>query len=184
MFMDESGFSLRPNVRRTWARRGETPVLTHRFNWKRLNAIGAIFCTPEGKGANLFLHFQTETVKEDSILWFLDILKRALKEMGHPLVLLWDGLPAHRSRKVKEFIEDEKGWLTVHRFPAYAPELNPVEYLWSPIKTKHTANLCPDAIHELKEHLTNARAELRKDEDFLTGCLHASKLYSKEAESC
>lgn len=175
--MDESGFSLRPSVRRTWARKGETPTLVHRFNWKRLNAIGAILCTPKGEWPQLFLHFQHETVKEDDIVWFLEVLRRALEPKRQPLVLLWDGLPAHKSRLVKEHLEKQKDWLTVERLPAYAPELNPVEYVWSPIKGRHTANLCPDTVRQLEDHLKDSRELLRDDQHFLIGCLRASSLY-------
>ena len=37
VFQDESGFSLLPPVRGTWAPKGRTPVLRHRFSWTRLS---------------------------------------------------------------------------------------------------------------------------------------------------
>ena len=51
-FLDESGFSLKPSVRRTWAPRGKTPHITTHFNWKRLNVIGSLICDPDGKEAD------------------------------------------------------------------------------------------------------------------------------------
>ena len=43
VFEDESGVAQQPVVRRTWAPRGQTPVLTHtRANWQRLSVAGAL----------------------------------------------------------------------------------------------------------------------------------------------
>jgi len=50
---------------------------------------------------------------------------------GQRATLLWDGLGAHRSRKMREFLATQRDWLVVERLPAYAPDLNPVEALWS-----------------------------------------------------
>src|SRR5829696_5865617 len=51
VFEDESGVSLLLAVRATWAPRGQTPVLRHRFNWKRLSMAGALAYEPDGTAA-------------------------------------------------------------------------------------------------------------------------------------
>jgi putative transposase len=66
----------------------------------------------------------------------------------HPVALIWDGLPAHRSKAMTNFLTTQTDWLTVERLPGYAPDLNPVEALWSSVKTVELANLCPDTINE------------------------------------
>jgi hypothetical protein len=53
MFEDESGVSLLPSVRATWAPRGPTPVLRHRFGWKRLSLAGALAYQLGGSDAHL-----------------------------------------------------------------------------------------------------------------------------------
>ena len=141
VFEDESGFSLRPSVHRTWAPRGQTPVMKHKSNWKRLSAIGAITCEAGASGRELLLRFEDRPVNEDIVVSFVEGLKAHL---GRRVVLLWDGLPSHRSTKTQEYIASQSDWLTVERFPAYAPELNPMEYLWSSAKSKGVGNLCPD----------------------------------------
>jgi len=63
---------------------------------------------------------------------------------GHlraPLMILWDGATIHRSKLVKEFIASTGGQLELQPLPAYAPELNPVEYLWAHLKEHEIANL-------------------------------------------
>ncbi|MFF7725870.1 transposase [Streptomyces sp. NPDC008001] len=45
----------------------------------------------------------------------------------------------------------EQDWLTLEQLPAYAPELNPVELLWSSIKTRELANLASDHLADVAE---------------------------------
>jgi transposase len=53
-------------------------------------------------------------------------------------------LPAHRSTAMATFVASQRHWLVVERLPAYAPDLNPVEGLWSSLKAVELANLtCP-----------------------------------------
>ena len=64
------------------------------------------------------------------------------------MVVLWDGLPAHRSRRMIDWIHDQRSWLSVERLPAYAPELNPTEQVFGNLKSTELANLCPDTIDQ------------------------------------
>jgi hypothetical protein len=70
---------------------------------------------------------------------------------GQKATLLWDGLPAHRSKAMQAFIASQRHWLVVERLPAYAPELNPVEGLWSNLKGKggELANLTVPTLAEV-----------------------------------
>src|SRR5215204_2890010 len=62
--------------------------------------------------------------------------------------LLWDGLPAHRSRAMRAWL-GQRSWLVVERLPGYAPELNPVEGLWSSLKAVELANLAGEGLDEV-----------------------------------
>lgn len=172
--LDESGFTHRPSVRRTWSPRGVTPIIRHHFNWKRLNVIGAIACKADGSDPKLLLHMQRTSVNKESIVAFIDALH---KEIDGPVVLLWDGLPAHRSLVVKDHVEAQKDWLTVERLPPYAPELNSVEYLWSTLKGKDVANLCSDNIDEIEHKLQEASERISDTGCILQGFLRASTLF-------
>ncbi len=165
---------MRPSVPRTWAPKGQTPIIRHKFNWKRLHAIGTIPCRADGTGPDLLLHLQEQSVKGEAIIAFVDDLHRQLEG---PVVRLWDGLPAHRSKRVQAHIAANSDWLSVVRFPGYAPELNPVEYLWSSVQGKHVANACPDTLEELQAPLLAARTNLRGDKSLLAGFLKASSLF-------
>jgi transposase len=174
VFVDESGFSLLPTVRRTWAPIGQTPIIRHRFNWKRLHAVGAIACEPNGSDPRLHLQVQATPVNSDSTIAFLESLRQHFRR---PILLIWDGLPAHRSRKATDYIADQT-WLTVERLPPYAPELNPVEYLWSAVKTKDLANITLDTIAELEGRVERAYNRLEPETELLGGFLKASSLYA------
>jgi hypothetical protein len=120
-FFDESGVSLTPIVRSTWAPRGKTPVLVHRFNWKRASIAAALCFGSDGGGCQLAFHVQPGSYNTDSLIGVLGELRRFLG--GQKATLLWDGLPAHRSNLMKAWIASQRGWLVVERLPGYAPEL-------------------------------------------------------------
>ena len=57
VFLDESGFLLIPTVRRTWAPRGQTPVLYHRY---RHDKVSAITVSPVRQHCGLYAHFHVK----------------------------------------------------------------------------------------------------------------------------
>ena len=81
----------------------------------------------------------------------IHFLKALLRHIDRPLLILWDRLPAHRSRLVREFIELSEGHIETEYLPPYAPELNPVEYLWAYWKQHELPNVCPKDYGELSE---------------------------------
>lgn len=52
------------------------------------------------------------------------MLTAAHHQLGGPILVVWDGLPAHVCAATRAFIDAHADWLLVYRFPAYAPELN------------------------------------------------------------
>jgi hypothetical protein len=71
VFQDESGFSLLPSVRSTWAPRGKTPVLRHHFSWKRLSMAGALAYEPDGTDAQLVFQMCPGAYNDESLIEFL-----------------------------------------------------------------------------------------------------------------
>lgn len=111
------------------------------------------------------------------VICFLKELRRHVKGR---IILLWDRLPAHRSKKVAAFLETQKPWLIIEQLPPYAPELNPVEYLWSAAKAKDWANLHVDSIDEVDEHIRRGGRRIRRNRNLLSSFLKASGLFEKE----
>jgi hypothetical protein len=139
--------SLLPNVRRSWAPRGQPPVLRHHFNWKRASMAAALCYGIGGGGAQLCFHVQAGNYNTDSLIQVLGELRRFLG--GQKATLLWDGLGAHRSHAMQAWLATQRHWLVTERLPAYAPDLNPVEALWSNIKGQELANLACDTLGEV-----------------------------------
>ena len=100
-----------------------------------------------GGGAQLAFHVRAGNYDTDTLIKVLDQLRRFLG--GEKVTLLWDGLPAHRSRAMRAWLEIQRSWLVVERLPAYAPELNPVEGLWSSLKAVELANLATPTLAEV-----------------------------------
>ncbi len=142
VFFDESAVSLIPPVRRTWSPRGRTPILRHRFGWKKASMAAALGYRPDGTAARLCFHLQQPSYDTDTLIEVLDQLGTFYA--GQQVVLIWDGLSAHWSHRMRAYLDSQRDWLLrVERLPAYAPELNPVEYLWAWLKRHALANFCP-----------------------------------------
>ena len=153
VFQDESGVSQRPPVRRTWAPRGQTPVLIHALNWKKLSISVALAFRWNGRRTRLFFQTRPDSYNTESLIAFLRDLKREFRRRR--VILIWDGLPAHRSREMTAFLRTQRSWLSVEGLPGYAPELNPAEQVWGNVKGRELANQCA-------ENLTDVAAALRK----------------------
>lgn len=125
---------------RTWAPRGQTPVLQYCFNWKTLSAVAGVTFW------NFYFQLHPGAIRAPQVVEFLDALKRQVRG---PLLVIWDRLPAHRSALVRRYVEASRGRIAVEFLPPYAPELNPVEYLWGYWKQHELANVCPKEFWQL-----------------------------------
>jgi len=175
IFLDESGFLLIPNVKRTWAPKGETPTVRYRLDHKKLSAITALAVSPKRKHIALYLRFHSQSFKGPDVLRFL---KPLLKHLRGPVMLLWDRGRIHRAGDVQAFIENHPR-LHVQEFPGYAPELNPAEYVWMQADSA-LANSAPEELAELKAMLLTTKRRLRGSQDLLWACICASDLPWKD----
>ena len=150
VFVDESGLSERPSVTRTWAPRGETPQLTFHFNWGKMAVIAGVTWW------QFYFRLYRGSIRSPQVV---DFLRHLLRQLHGKLLVIWDGLAAHRSRLVKDFVASTGNRLHMARLPAYAPELNPTEYVWGHLKRHALANFCPKDWQHLSEE---ARRALRR----------------------
>jgi hypothetical protein len=91
VFWDESGASLLPVTRRTWAPRGHTPVIRHHFKWKRASMAAALCYGSRGGGAAVAFHHQHHAYDTDTLIGALGELRAFLG--GQKATLVWDGCP-------------------------------------------------------------------------------------------
>lgn len=171
MFLDESGFLLVPNVKRTWAPKGKTPHFYHWFRQDRISAIAAISLSPQKKRTALYIRFHARNLKGLDIKSFLRYLLRHLRG---PVVLLWDRGTIHRDRRVQAFLKRHRR-IDTEFFPAYAPELNPAEFIWNQTYSA-LANVPARDIPDLYVFLRSATGKLRRSQRLLRSCIHASGL--------
>ena len=117
------------------------------LNWKKASMAAALCYGVRGGGAQLAFHVTAGDYNTDTLIQVLGELRRFLG--GEKATLLWDGLPAHRSRAMRAWLVTQRHWLVTERLPAYAPELNPVEGLWSSLKAVELANLTSPTLAEV-----------------------------------
>jgi len=119
--------------------------------WKRASMAAALGYWPDSTKARLCFHLQQDAYDTDSLIGVLEQLAGFYR--GQRVVLLWDGLSSHWSHKMRAHLDTQRGWLTVERLPAYAPELNPVEFLWANLKGGELANFTGDTVAEVADQV-------------------------------
>ena len=102
------------------------------------------------------------------------LLDAAHQQLGGPLVLVWDNLNAHVSGVMAELIA-ARSWLTVYQLPPYAPELNPVEPVWSHLK-RSLANLAKRNISQLTALVKTRLKRMQYRPGLLDGFLASTRL--------
>jgi len=145
-FEDEAGQSLRPGRARTWAPRGRTPVTRVSGNAGRLSVAG-MACLKPGRPGRFFSRLRVHRRRKGdrpsmSEADYAHLVTAAHHALNAPLIVIWDNLNTHRSKKMRAFTDAREDWLTVVRLPGYAPDLNAVESAWSVMKSglgKHAA---------------------------------------------
>jgi transposase len=142
--------------------------LRESFNWKSLSIIGGLslkrFCFQIHKGS----------IKSPQVVEFIKHLQRHLRAR---LLIIWDGAAIHRSKRVQDYLASTKGRVRAERLPPYAPELNPVEYMWAHLKSHEIANLITTQAWELSFEATAALRKMRRRPSILAACFTQAELW-------
>jgi len=177
-FGDESGQGLRPPKGRTWGRRGQTPVVTVTGGHDTRVSLAALIAVRPGCGPRLIWRThrarRADKRKGFTETGYARFLDAAHQQLGGPLVLVWDGLNTHTSRAMRE-LAAARDWLTVFQLPAYAPELNPVEPVWSHLK-RSLANLAKRDITQLTVLVKTRLRQMQYRPGLLSGFLAKTHL--------
>jgi len=137
---------------------------------------GLLMFTPKCNNPRIFFRLQAGAMDKHDVAALLQDIKRELR--GRKLLLIWDGLPAHRAKIVTAYTREQKRWLRVERYPSYAPELSPVEFIWSPMKTKDLAHTPPRGLPHLKRIIRASFRRIRTDKQLLQSCLRKTGVLS------
>ena len=153
-FWDESGFRADAVHGKTWGARAHTPVVQIPGQRQSISAASAI----SSKGAFWFATYAGALTGP----LFVDLLRRMMRGRRKPLHLILDGLPAHKSLAVKEYVAGLNGKLTLHYLPGYAPDLNPDELVWSHAKRTGNARRPLQKGEHLADRITAQLAEMAR----------------------
>jgi transposase len=172
--VDETGIFLTPFVRRTWAPRGQTPIVRTRTRHHRhLSLIGGITISPRRRHLGWYLNFHANrSIRQEQVV---DFLRHLLRHVRGELFVILDRLNAHRGKQVRCFVAKHPR-LHLELLPPYAPELNPNEYGWSYLKCNSLANYCPDKLENLQTKAKHAAGRVRSQQELLKGFVRATGL--------
>ncbi len=140
-----------------------------------MSVISAVTLSPKRRRCGLFFRVHPRNIKAGEVAVFL---RGLLRHLRGPIVLVWDRSLIHRGKIVKMLLSRrkrvEEAWL-----PAYAPELNPAEYVWAQSKRK-LANGAPYGVDELNKMVYASLSEIYSSQKLLRSCLLASTLFKPE----
>jgi transposase len=148
---------------RTWAPRGQTPVLRVTLTHDHLAAISGI--TLDGR---LSMQVQEAAYDTEGVVGFL---RGLLRKIRGKLLIIWDGSPIHKGQAIKDFLKRGAAKrLHLERLPGYAPDLNPDAGIWNYLKRVELKNRCCHDLAELRIELRRAKERLRHQRPIIRSC--------------
>jgi transposase len=143
-------------------------VLFHHFNWQTISLIAGLTLW------NFYFEIFQDSIRSEHVVVFLDKLQRCVPGK---LLLVWDRLSAHRSKLVRDYLGTLKGRIQVEYLPPYAPELNPVEYIWAYLKHHELPNVCAKDLWNLGEGARRSLKRMRRNKRVITAVWKQSSLW-------
>ncbi|MEV0564889.1 transposase [Dactylosporangium sp. NPDC050588] len=174
VFEDEAGQTLRPPKARTWGRRGHTPVVPVSGKGSGRISIAGLVCVKPGQRSRFIYRTIVHRGRKGerrsfSETDYIRLLDAAHQQLGGPIVLCWDNLNTHVSAAMRQLIA-ARDWLHVIRLPAYAPDLNPTEGVWSHLK-RSIGNLAVQGVDHLQATVKHRLKRIQYRPDLIDGFL-------------
>lgn len=164
-FGDEAGVRSDAHSGSTWARKGETPIISTTGARFSLNLISAV----SRQGA---FRFMTVKGRVNSGV-FIDFLTRLVQGVEEPVFLIVDGHPTHKAVKVRKFIEGLEGKLRLFFLPPYSPELNPDEHVWNDLKNNGVGRQVITGPDQMRRAVISHLRFLQKSPDLIRSFFQA-----------
>jgi transposase len=164
---------LQPVVRRTWAPRGQTPILRQWDRRDRLSAISALSVAPRRRRFGLYWMLHRHNIRTGEVLQFLRALVRHLPR---GFTLIWDRSRPHRAAAVRDWLAARDPRIVVEWLPPYAPDCNPVEAVWSHAKYGDLANFAPADLDHLEGAVLESLTRTRGHRPLLAAFFQAAEL--------
>jgi putative transposase len=174
VLIDETGLFLNPLVRRSWAKIGQPAVLDadggHRH---KVSVIGGVSVSPRAQ--RLGLYFATEPDGFYTADRVVEFLRELLKHLRGNVVVVWDRGSNHKGSVIRKFLARNRR-LQLEFLPPWAPDLNPVESVWSWLKYVQLANFAPEGTEQLDDEIVERLIGLRFDPGLLRSLWARSEL--------
>jgi hypothetical protein len=177
-FEDEAGHTLRPPKARTWAPRGRTPAVPVSGRGSGRISVAGLFCVrpgaEPGRRPHLLYRVKVHRARKGERRSFAETDYIALLDAAHQylkaeIVVIWDNLNTHISAAMRQSVA-RRDWLHVVQLPAYAPDLNPTEGVWSHVK-RSLGNLAVTHVDHLAGIVRNRLKRIQYRPELLTGFL-------------
>lgn len=166
---------LNPTVRRTYAPCGETPIVKSWDRRDRISAIGAITVSPTRQRLNLYVTLLGDDANAnagDTVRF----LRQMHQHIRGPLTIVWDRGNIHERAGVVRAYLARHPEIVTERFPAYAPELNPEEYVWQHTKYSRLPNFAANTTTVLRRKLADELRTLSRQPILLRSFIQHSEL--------
>ena len=124
---------------------GRTPILRHCYRHDRVSVISAITISSARQWIGMYFRCHRDNINGERVVEFLRLL---LRHLHGEVVLLWDRAKIHRNEAVRMYLHRCRR-LHLHHFPAYAPELNPDEFLNNDVKSNALGRRRPREVTQL-----------------------------------
>ncbi|HEX3312174.1 MAG TPA: transposase [Streptosporangiaceae bacterium] len=179
-FEDEAGQGLRPPKGRTWAPRGARPVVKVRGAGGGRVSIAGVACYRPGDRPHLFYRLRVHRRRKGEpkgFTWadYRDLIITAHHHLAAPVVWVWDNLNVHQAPELADFAGRNKEWLRIYRLPAYTPDMNPVEGIWSLLK-RSMANFAAADQSGLVRLIKRKLKKIQHRPHLIAGCLAVTGL--------
>jgi|WetSurMetagenome_2_1015567.scaffolds.fasta_scaffold271622_1 transposase len=154
-YEDEAGVDMSERTGRTWGLVGKTPEVMVTGQRGRLNVISLVTKDGQMEYDVTQGHIDSET--------FIDFLDKVLSGRDRPLIILVDRAAFHHSRKVHDYVRNNRAKIRIYFLPKYAPDYNPMEQGWEEIKDNHIRKQPVYGRDDLKKRLLSALESLKNN---------------------
>jgi transposase len=144
-FQDEARIGQQNTTTRIWAEKGTRPRVVKQQQFEYAHLFGAV-CPATGATEA----FISPCLNKDVMRQHLQQISQATARGRHALVIM-DGAGWHTKD-----IADEFDNLSIVKLPAYSPELNPIEQVWSWLRQHKLANRCFAGYKDIVDACTEA----------------------------
>lgn len=174
VLIDESGLLLAPLVRRTWAPRGQTPILPQRARQRdKVSVAGALWVSPQRDRLGLLAMTLVNDYFDSAAS--AAFLRLVAEHLAGAVVVIWDQGAMHKGEPIRAVLGQHRR-LCLEAFPPYAPELNPVEEVWKWLKYDRLCNFAPRDAHQLEAEVIAQLRSIQGDQAQLRQFIHNSDL--------